>query len=145
MIDSDKGGFRLGGSTTSILTMNLLDLYYTRWEVGCQVKFWHREHREEEIRNTKHEIRNNIKSGMLEWPKREGTTDDGAGCIVLDTSQNLTGGYCNDEFEEMFVGGPGFGACGRFGVRVRFAGDPRLLTVAPAPYKYMRMYLYSAI
>jgi len=35
MIDSAKGGY-------SILTMNLLDVYYTRLEVGCQVKFNHR-------------------------------------------------------------------------------------------------------
>jgi hypothetical protein len=32
MIDSDKG-------RSSILTMNLLDIYCTGWEVGCQVKF----------------------------------------------------------------------------------------------------------
>jgi len=32
MIDSAKGGY-------SILTMNLLDGYYTRLEVGCQVNF----------------------------------------------------------------------------------------------------------
>jgi len=39
MIDSDKGGY-------SILTMNLLDVYYTRLDVGCQVNFCHREYRE---------------------------------------------------------------------------------------------------
>ena len=30
-------------------------------------------------------------------------------------------------------------------MRMRFAGARRLLRVAPAPYKYMRMYLWSAI
>jgi len=49
MIDSDEGGSRLGGSTTSILTMNLLDVYYTRLEVGCQVNFNHRFHRFSQI------------------------------------------------------------------------------------------------
>ena len=33
MIDSDKGGW-------SILTMNLLDIYYTSCGVECQVNLW---------------------------------------------------------------------------------------------------------
>jgi len=35
----------------------------------------HRGHREEEIRNPKEEIRNNIKTRMLEWSKRKGIAD----------------------------------------------------------------------
>ena len=42
MIDSDKGGY-------SILTMNLLDTYYTRLDVGCQVNFNQRFHRFSQI------------------------------------------------------------------------------------------------
>jgi len=34
------------------------------------------QYREEEIRNTKHEIRNNIKTRMLEWSKQKGMADD---------------------------------------------------------------------
>jgi hypothetical protein len=40
--------------------------------------------------------------------------------------------------------GLGFGARRRFGMRVRFAGARRLLRVAPALHKYMRIYLYIA-
>ena len=35
----------------------------------------HRGHREEEIRNTKHEIRNKSKIQMLKWSKRKGIAD----------------------------------------------------------------------
>ena len=56
----------------------------------------------------------------------EGTTNGGGGgCIVVDTSQILRWGYCNDEFEKIFVGGLGVGARRRFGMRVPFAATRR--------------------
>ena len=115
------GGTWAGKLGTGLLLIigYLFDTYYTSSERGRQGElFCHRGHREEEIRNTKHDpperrrtrIRNNIKTRMLEWPKREGTRDDGVGCIVLDTSQNLQWGWWDDECEEIYVGDPG-GCC----------------------------------
>src|SRR4030042_2315384 len=52
-----------------------LDVYYTGYDVRCQVKSCHRGHREEEIRNTKHEIRNKSEFLMLKCSKRKGIAD----------------------------------------------------------------------